>query len=250
MNMNTQETGSRQNKKSGLWVAIFFIIAGLLFLARNMGFLDTEIFDLIISWPSILIIWGIFTIFRHHSVGGAVMIGIGLYFMFPKLNWITHDWLRIYWPLGFILLGIAIILGLKNGHGNSRKKRLHHQDFDPADARSDTEEGFVSIDTSFNGVKHIVLDPAFKGADIDVTFGSVTLDLRKTGLIDAQTIVNIDCSFSGLVVYVPKGCLVRLKLDSNFSGCQDLRSDTKITDTEHTLIICGDLTFSGLEIRD
>lgn len=251
MDMNTQETDSRRNKKSGLWVAILFIIIGLLFLARNTGLLDSEIFDLIVSWPSLLIFWGIFTIFRRHLVGGAIMIGVGLYFMFPQLNWVTNDWLRIYWPLGFILLGLAIMLGIRSNHGmKDRKHSRRHCTRSMEEERYDTEEGFVTIDSSFNGVKHIVLDPVFKGADIDISFGGAVLDLRKTTLVEPKTVIRVDCTFSGLTIYVPKGCIVRLNLDSNLSGCQDLRSETEIIDTEHTLIIRGDLTFSGLEIRD
>lgn len=245
---NTQETGTRQNNKTGLLVAILFILVGILFLARNIGLIEPELFDLIMSWPTLLIVWGIFTIFKRHFVGGALLVGVGLYFLFPQLNWITNEWLRIYWPLGFVLLGIVIILGHRNGHRRFGKK--HHFRRSMEDVRYDTEEGFVTIDTSFCGVKHIVLDPVFRGANIDLSFGGAILDLRKTTLVEPKTVISVDCSFSGLTIYVPKGCLVRKKLDSSLSGCQDLRSETEEIDTEHTLYICGDLAFSGLEIRD
>lgn len=48
----------------------------------------------------------------------------------------------------------------------------------------------------------------------------------------------------------PKGWLVRLKVDSFLAGCQDMRDLTETTDMTHTLYICGDLSFSGLELRD
>ena len=114
----------------------------------------------------------------------------------------------------------------------------------------ETDNGFVSVDTTFNSVRHIVLDPVFKGADIDVSFGNVTLDLKKTTLEADETIINIDSSFSGVVIYVPKGWLVRLKVGSFLAGCQDMRELTEATDMTHTLYICGDLSFSGLELRD
>ena len=114
----------------------------------------------------------------------------------------------------------------------------------------ETDNGFVSVDTTFNSVRHIVLDPVFKGADIDVSFGNVILDLKKTTLEADETIINIDSSFSGVVIYVPKGWLVRLKVGSFLAGCQDMRELTEATDMTHTLYICGDLSFSGLELRD
>ena len=90
----------------------------------------------------------------------------------------------------------------------------------------------------------------FGERDTDVSFGNVILDLKKTTLEADETIINIDSSFSGVVIYVPKGWLVRLKVDSFLAGCQDMRDLTETTDMTHTLYICGDLSFSGLELRD
>lgn len=247
----TQETGNCQNNKTGILVAIIFILVGILFLARNTGFLAPDVFSLIVSWPSLLIFWGIVTLFSRHLVGGTILIGVGIYFLFPELNWITNDLIRVYWPVGFIILGLSIMLGFRKGNRKNNMKHFRCRHFGAMNmGKGGTEEGYVTIDSSFNAVKHIVFDPVFKGAEIDLSFGGAILDLRKTTLVEPETVINIDCSFAGLTLYVPKGSLVRLQLDSNLSGCQDLRNETEILDKEHILYIRGDLSFSGLEIRD
>lgn len=247
----TQETGIRQNNKPVILIAIIFILMGLLFLARNTGFLKPDTFSLIMSWPSVLIVWGIINLFSRHLIGGTILIGIGVYFLFPELNWITNDLIRIYWPVGFIILGLSMMLGRRKGHCKKYGMHFRFQHFGAMNTgKGETEEGYVTIDSSFNAVKHIVFDPVFKGAEINLSFGGAILDLRKTTLVKPETVINIDCSFAGLTLYVPKGSLVRLQLDSNLSGCQDLRNETEILDKEHILYIRGDLSFSGLEIRD
>ena len=237
MDMKDYDIDFKEKRTNGYLIATLFIIVGILFLLRNLGMIDPSLFDLLVSWPMLL------------------LVGVGVYFLFPQLNWITNDFLRIYWPLGLILLGLVIMLKRKDSIRTKKHKRpFNHPPFGhrkPNDEINyETDNGFVSVDTTFNSVRYIVLDPVFKGADIDVSFGNVILDLKKTTLEADETIINIDSSFSGVVIYVPKGWLVRLKVDSFLAGCQDMRDLTETTDMTHTLYICGDLSFSGLELRD
>ena len=255
MDMKDYDIDFKEKRTNGYLIATLFIIVGILFLLRNLGMIDPPLFDLLVSWPMLPVVSGIFTIFHRNPVGGKLLVGVGVYFLFPQLNWITNDFLRVYWPLGLILLGLVIMLKRKDSIRTKKHKRpFNHPPFGhrkPNDEINyETDNGFVSVDTTFNSVRHIVLDPVFKGADIDVSFGNVILDLKKTTLEADETIINIDSSFSGVVIYVPKGWLVRLKVDSFLAGCQDMRDLTETTDMTHTLYICGDLSFSGLELRD
>ena len=42
-------------------IALLFILSGILLFARNMGWITSEVFDLIVSWHSLLIILGIYS---------------------------------------------------------------------------------------------------------------------------------------------------------------------------------------------
>lgn len=39
-------------------IASLFILSGILLFARNMGWITSEVFDMIVSWHSLLIILG------------------------------------------------------------------------------------------------------------------------------------------------------------------------------------------------
>lgn len=112
--MKDYDIDFKEKRTNGYLIATLFIIVGILFLLRNLGMIDPSLFDLLVSWPMLLVVSGIFTIFHRNPVGGMLLVGVGVYFLFPQLNWITNDFLRIYWPLGLILLGLVIMLKRKD----------------------------------------------------------------------------------------------------------------------------------------
>lgn len=114
MDMKDYDIDFKEKRTNGYLIATLFIIVGILFLLRNLGMIDPSLFDLLVSWPMLLVVSGIFTIFHRNPVGGMLLVGVGVYFLFPQLNWITNDFLRIYWPLGLILLGLVIMLKRKD----------------------------------------------------------------------------------------------------------------------------------------
>ena len=50
-------------------IASLFILSGILLFARNMGWITSEVFDMIVSWHSLLIILGIYSMIRRIKTG-------------------------------------------------------------------------------------------------------------------------------------------------------------------------------------
>lgn len=123
MDMKDYDINFKEKRTNGYLIATLFIIVGILFLLRNLGMIDPSLFDLLVSWPMLLVVSGIFTIFHRNPVGGMLLVGVGVYFLFPQLNWITNDFLRVYWPLGLILLGLVIMLKRKDSIRTKKHKR-------------------------------------------------------------------------------------------------------------------------------
>ena len=122
MDMKDYDINFKEKRTNGYLIATLFIIVGILFLLRNLGMIDPSLFDLLVSWPMLLVVSGIFTIFHRNPVGGMLLVGVGVYFLFPQLNWITNDFLRVYWPLGLILLGLVIMLKRKDSIRTKKHK--------------------------------------------------------------------------------------------------------------------------------
>ncbi len=242
----------KQHRPAGSYlIAVICILLGVLFLGRNTELIPYDVFHLLVSWPMIVIVWGVFTLFRRHFTWGTLLILTGLYFLFPRLEWLSNDWLRTYWPLALVALGCILLLkkrrtyrGVEQEGGTPSFSQGRRQFISGG-----TQEGFVTSDIFFTSVKYIVLDPVFKGGRLDATFGGIILDLRRTTLGAPETLLMINGSFSGIELYVPGNWIVRVEVDSFLGGCNDHRYLSEQPDAEHILVIRGDVTFSGIEIK-
>ena len=87
-------------------IASLFIISGVLLFARNMGWITTEVFDMIVSWHSLLIIIGVYSMIRRHFIGGIVLFLIGVYFLIGGLSWLPENSQAMVWPFALIIAGI------------------------------------------------------------------------------------------------------------------------------------------------
>ncbi len=236
---------SRNGGPNVVLMASLFIVAGLLFLGRNLGFVDYNIFRIIISWQMLLIVLGLSSLYRHQTVGGGVLIGVGVFFLIPRISGLGYNWVATYWPVLFVLIGLMLLFKLwrPGSFSNPSKRFGQGTSYNSAD-------GFVTSNNAFGSVSQIVLDPVFKGATISNTFGSTVLDLRHTTLEAPETYIDIESSFGGIEIYVPHNWTVKSNLHHFFSGNDDKRYRiSEITDSAHKLIIRGNISFSGVEIK-
>jgi predicted membrane protein len=164
---------------------------------------------------------------------------------------------RHFWPLLLIIGGVLLLLKLRHPFASplvSMHKRCHRRffrDFGGAIPRetSTVEDGYVRSDVTFGAARHIVLDPIFKGAQLDVSFGNIVLDLARTQLEGEETLVHVDTNFGGVELFVPSSWNVIIEVESIFGSCIDRRFRSPEVDAEHKLIIRGEVTFGGLEIK-
>ena len=70
-------------------IALLFILSGILLFARNMGWITSEVFDLIVSRHSLLILLGIYAMIRRHFIGGIILFLAGVYFLIGGLSSVT-----------------------------------------------------------------------------------------------------------------------------------------------------------------
>lgn len=90
-------------------IALLFILSGILLFARNMGWITSEVFDLIVSWHSLLILLGIYAMIRRHFIGGIILLLIGVYFLIGGLSWLPENSQAMVWPLALIIAGVLFI---------------------------------------------------------------------------------------------------------------------------------------------
>lgn len=227
------------------WAATILILSGSLLLGRNLGWVSYELFSIVISWQMLLIVIGIYQMSTRHWFGGLILSLIGLCFMAPMLNlsWLPINMSQLLWPAALIITGVAC-LGKFSCRSKHRKRR---EEFGKNEYTS--TDGYVRVDNVFGSTHQVVLDEVFKGASIHNRFGGTVLDLRRTNIPEGDTFIDLDCTFGGIELYVPTHWKVDTVCDVFMGGCDDKRAHHPNIDMERKLILRGDISFSGVEIK-
>ena len=145
-------------------IALLFILSGILLFARNMGWITSEVFDLIVSWHSLLILLGIYAMIRRHFIGGIILFLAGVYFLIGGLSWLPENSQAMVWPLALIIAGVLFIF--KPGRNKraqwARQHTMEHRrqwmkmhqgrpgmNFESEQQQSESVDGFLRSENVF-----------------------------------------------------------------------------------------------------
>lgn len=239
----------------GLGFGIVLMLVGFLFLAFNFGLIPFPLKRVIFSWQMLLIFIGVVNLFKRKLIPGVILIFVGGFFIIPKIfPVIDGQFVHIYWPLLLIGAGIVILLqrivkpdwGFESWENKMQSRSHRHQSYDKWDKNP---QGF-SKNSVFASGEHIVLDPEFKGGELNAVFGGLKLDLRRTNLAVGETLLDVNAVFGGVTIFVPNDWYVETHIDAVFGGFQDNRMPKEPLDATRKLIITGSCVFGGGEIRN
>lgn len=256
-----QKTSSATGFCGKILIASLLILSGILLLARNVGWITYEMFDIIVSWYTLFIILGIYTMIRRHIIPGIILLLIGVYFLIGGLSWLPENSQAIVWPIALITAGVLFIFKPRrkepwahhHAHRHHREwMRQGRPDMNSENNQQQFEsvDGFLRSENVWGAARHVVLDELFKGAAIRNSFGGTTIDLRHTHIAPGETYIDLDCSWGGVELYVPSDWTVVFKCNAFFGGCDDKRWRNGNMNKESVLVIRGSLSFGGLEVKD
>lgn len=244
---NNNNKTRRYQRTNGIMAAIVLIVIGLTFLGKNLGYIDRYIFRILISWQTLLIVLGLWSLVRRQYSGGLMLLVVGTFFLIPRITgWVDGGWMRTYWPVLLIAIGVILIVRKMLPQNNRKRNRGHN-----FREGNQSENGYLHSDNMFGSVKHIILDPVFKGATIKNSFAGTIIDFRGTKLDASETFIDVDCLFGGIEIHAPSSWHIISEVKPMFGGFDDKRFKEGVeTDYNHKLIIRGNLTFSGLEVKN
>jgi predicted membrane protein len=245
-----------RHHQNGPAVALVLIIVGGLFLGFNLGLIPDHYRPILISWEMLLIVLGAGSVYKRHFVSGIVLLCLGCFFLLPKIISVSGDFVHIYWPVMLIVAGIILLLhrfiNPKRYDFSANINDWHRSNHGDSTERTQSQSGFHK-NVVFGNEKFLVLDPEFKGGDINVTFGEIIIDFRKTQLATSTVEIEINVQFGSVVVYVPSDWKIQLQVDNVFGGFEDKRIfiyEQEHVPQEKTLIIYGSIVFGGGELRN
>jgi len=225
----------RSNRRAILGLILIF--AGLLLIAVNLHWVPWNFRGIIFSWQALLILIGLFfLISRENRVTGYILIGIGAFFLIPRVWDIPFDWHSLFWPVLLLALGLLII---------TRRWGTQHI---PAEGSMD----YIDDMAVFGGGDRVITSQNFKGGKITAMFGGSKIDLRSAGLAKGRNVIDLFAMFGGTKLIVPTNWDVKIEISSVFGGFSDKRRPRPddIRDPSRELVIKGMTIFGGGDIVD
>ena len=106
--MEKKEFSSPARRYGKFFIAFIFITAGVLLLARNLGWISYTLFGILVSWQMLLILLGIYLMLRRQILRGGILLAIGAYLISPYLGWMPAGIHVTLFPIVLILSLIHI----------------------------------------------------------------------------------------------------------------------------------------------
>jgi len=211
--------GFRKGFSNGGWF-VPVLIGGAFLL--NDYFLDGDLRRHM--WPLILIVIGVFFIFRPRRRGRWR----NNFFQEKK----STD----------TAAGTGTATGTGTGTGPTATNI-------PWDETTYSEDDYIDTTSIFGGTKKVILSKNFKGGDMVNIFGGSEIDLTKADMKDTA-VLEVTCIFGGATLVVPSHWAVKSEAVTIFGGISDKRSIAGFTENSgKNLLLKGTVLFGGIEIK-
>lgn len=229
--------------KNIFW-GILLILGAIFIVINKLGYFQdisvvTVIFTIVIAGALIDSIF-------HRSFGGILFSLAFLCILYDKPLGIEA---LTPWPvLAAALLGTIgldmIFKGKKRSWSNESHREWNNEKYkEVIDEESDE---WVNCDVSFSSAVKYINCTNFKKADLEVSFGSLSVYFDNAVLSGGRAMVDVDVSFGDMKLYIPKSWKVVMNLDNAFGGCKE--HGTCSQSEENVLMLNGDVSFGALEI--
>jgi predicted membrane protein len=265
--------------KNKVFAGVILLAVGAVLLVKQLNFFFFP--DWLISWPMLLIVWGLYSGAKHNFRKPIwfILIIVGLGFLaddaFPDF-----DMGAVVWPVILISFGLWIIMK-RNRADNvvrdtdywDKKYKASPYTVNPpeteyTDAEYTTTSSippvtdplgsgatFSSHDdvldavAVFGGVNKTILSKNFRGGEIVNVFGGTEIDFTQAD-INGRVVIEITQVFGGTKIIVPANWHVVPDLSAVFAGIDDKRiKNAQSQNSNKVLVLKGVSIFAGVDIR-
>ncbi len=253
MEPTSKQPPMRQSPHNRNLGGLVLILIGVVFLLKKIPGVHDWIPYWVFTWPSILIVIGLFIGIksRFKSIAPFILIGLGLFFLLEQASLIATNFRPYIWPIALILLGIVVLSRRNNPNAcRGRARYRHHRPFpvEPLNPQIDSDD-LLEVNSVFGNIERSLISKNFKGGSISATFGGAEVNLSKC---DFQNTITLDISviFGGVELVVPANWQIKNEVNAIMGGIEDKRNLTSIDDQPgKILILRGSVIFGGLELK-
>lgn len=243
----------KRHKRGKLIGGIFIVIAGSLFLARELG---AVLPDWIFTWKTLLISVGVMLAFKHgfRRPVWLIPIAIGTAYLvsdaYPLLA-IRH----LLWPILIIIFGLIIIFKPHRKHHRFHRRRYQryyrrHHHYQHSYYEQTLNDDRIETNTFMGAVKKTILSKSFKGGELNNVLGGTELNLSQADFEGTITL-EINNVLGGTTLIVPANWEISSELVSVLGSIDDKRAvqNNPAGQNSKKLILKGTVFMGGIEIK-
>lgn len=226
-----------KNKK--IFTGLMFIFAGVALVLNRLGyFQDINVFSI---FASIFLISEIIKSIAKRNIFG-VLIPISFLLV------IYSDYLGISSLNPWIFVPAAVLISIGLNLIFSPKKNFYLKNGFNYDEQliEEDEKGYVYLFTSFAENIRYLKSNNLKTLVLECNFGSMKIYLDNVSLKEDILNINIDASFSGIELYVPKEWEIIDNTSVAFGGIKFKNISSR--ENLKKVILSGDVNFAGVDI--
>lgn len=101
----------RETPRNGyMYLGLTLIIIGFVWLMHNFDIIDTQLFNVLISWQMLMVVIGGYLLTIRKWAAGCIVGGIGLLLVMTDLFDIYISFSKVVMPMSMVAIGIAVLL--------------------------------------------------------------------------------------------------------------------------------------------
>lgn len=222
-------------------LGIVLVLLGVFVLADNLNWFSISIFDLIFSFPTLIIFIGVISLnHKGHNAFSYALIGFGVLLLAIRISGVPFDTHRLLLPAIFVTIGILILF---------RKKKEHR--FCENEVKESSSDYLDEVNV-FGGSERKITSKSFKGGKITAVFGGSSYDMLDCELAEGKNVIDVVNIFGGTKMLIPSDWKIHVEVISIFGGFADKRKkyNDSMTTSQKELHITGIVIFGGGEIKN
>lgn len=203
-------------KKDNLFWGLFLIAAAVLILVAKLGaFPDISVMK--IFWTLV------FSVALVSSLVNLAFPGVYFSLAFLGILYDTELGITAITPWTILLVALLLSIGTCMIFTPKKKKKIKNNEIDGNDFVVFDEEDGNQFDfsSSFVGSIKYVNSDNFESANIDAKFAGMKVYFDNAVIKNGHATVNLNVSFAGVELYVPKNWRVDNQMSASFGGVEE-----------------------------
>lgn len=230
-------------KKNNIFWGVVLVLLAVLIIVSEMGFVEGIGF-----WTVVFSV-----IFGAMLIRGIIkfdMTQILFSLAFLCIAWDDVLGIEAITPWPVLLAALLGSIGFSMIFGGKKKKIYKEKFRSSHNATCDTvEQDYgeeVKCAVSFGSIVKYIKSENLKTVNASVSFGSASIYLDNAKAPSGEVVINIDSSFGGVELFVPKNWFVTNNMQNSFGGI-DIENNNNGAN-EVNVILIGSASFAGVSV--